>query len=121
VKTVDVNERNSYGETAMHISAIKSDMAILQALLDAGGDINAVTDGEYPGHQSRVRRSVLMWYLPMCELDAVKFFVENGVDIAFVNEEGEDAVAIARGSGNRCTEVLALLTDASTSGGKSEL
>ena len=38
---------------------------MIQALLDAGADINAATSGVYPGHKLEVQRSVLMWFLPM--------------------------------------------------------
>ena len=51
-----------FGETALHITALKQDLTIVKALVDAGGDINAVSDGTYPGHDVKVRRSVLMWY-----------------------------------------------------------
>lgn len=44
-----------YGETALHITALKQDFTMVQALVDAGADINAVSDGTYPGHKVKVR------------------------------------------------------------------
>jgi len=32
----------------------------------------AFTDGAYPGHSRRVKRSVLQWFVPMCDLDTVE-------------------------------------------------
>ncbi len=112
---VDPMVRNAYGETPLHVSAIaykKNDvdsMDIIQALLNAGADPSAATDGEYKGHEKRVRRSVLMWFLPHCDVEVTRVLLKAGANVSFVNEEGETALDMARSSGGRCNAVVELL------------
>jgi gas vesicle GvpC-like protein len=45
----------------------------------------------------------------MCELDITTFIVEAGADNSFVTDENENAVQIAKGSGERCKSVYTYL------------
>lgn len=38
-------------ETALHHTAIKNDVQGLELLIKHGADVNAITDGEYEGHE----------------------------------------------------------------------
>jgi ankyrin repeat protein len=45
-----VNKKNSYGESALHLSSIKSNVKIVELLLDAGANPSAFTEGSYQGY-----------------------------------------------------------------------
>jgi ankyrin repeat protein len=44
-----VNQKNSYGESALHLSSIKSNVKIVELLLEAGANPSAFTEGSYQG------------------------------------------------------------------------
>ena len=84
----------------------------------AGGDPSAATDGVYDGHAEVVRRSVLMWWVPMCDavLPQLERLIKAGADVRHVNEEGETALDMAERAGERCRRTVALLRRAARGG-----
>ena len=44
-----VNSKNSYGESALHLASIKSNLKIVELLLEAGANPSAFTEGSYQG------------------------------------------------------------------------
>ena len=47
----------------------------------------------------------------MCKLEQIKFLVELGADLMFVNDEHENAIQIVENTGARCSDVLAFLKE----------
>ena len=47
----------------------------------------------------------------MCKLEQIKFLVELGADLMFVNDEHENAIQIVEHTGARCSDVLAFLKE----------
>ena len=49
VPGVNVNEHNSFGESALHLAAVSSKLEIVRLLLSSGANASAVTNGIYDG------------------------------------------------------------------------
>ena len=119
--SVTVNQRNAFGESALHLASIKPKLEIVQFLLKAGADPSAFTEGSYQGsagsfqtalrrstsrarapaaragHAAVVRRSVLMWFIGhRCHEECIGALLAAGADVSFVNEEGQTALDLAQ-------------------------
>eukprot|EP00729_Bicosta_minor_P015606 gene15606-9528_t len=108
----DPTIRNEYGETALHITALKQDFTMVQALVDAGADINAVSDGTYPGHKVKavLNTSTQYWARKTAGCGVFVYgYMRLNADMMFVNEEGENAFQIVEQAGERCAEVLGFM------------
>jgi len=102
---------NKYGETPMHVAALSKRWKMLEFLLARGGNPSAVTDGEYEGHETRVRRSVLEWWVVHCAVRPIKLLVVAGADLSYVDEEGYTVLDRAERSGERCKDVVTYLKE----------
>ena len=47
--SVTVNQRNTHGESALHLASINAKLEIVEILLKAGADPSAFTEGSYEG------------------------------------------------------------------------
>jgi ankyrin repeat protein len=47
--SVTINQRNSHGESALHLASINSKLEIVEFLLKSGADPSAFTEGSYQG------------------------------------------------------------------------
>ena len=54
--SVTVNQRNAFGESALHLASIKPKLEIVQFLLKAGADPSAFTEGSYQGSAESFKR-----------------------------------------------------------------
>eukprot|EP01062_Namystynia_karyoxenos_P066084 TRINITY_DN60107_c0_g1_i1.p2 TRINITY_DN60107_c0_g1~~TRINITY_DN60107_c0_g1_i1.p2 ORF type:complete len:189 (+),score=63.86 TRINITY_DN60107_c0_g1_i1:83-649(+) len=113
-KGAPATERNPYGETALHLAAISQEgsaAGIVRALLAAGADPSAATDGNYEGHDRPVRRTPLMWFVGFaaCDAEAVSLLIAAGADLDAVSEEGKTVLDYAVGREEACAGATAAL------------
>eukprot|EP00041_Stephanoeca_diplocostata_P006746 m.92880 g.92880 ORF g.92880 m.92880 type:complete len:179 (-) comp16524_c0_seq4:445-981(-) len=110
---------NRWKETALHHTAIKNDVSGLELLIKYGADVNAITDGEYEGHEVRLKRSVLQWWAVNCNIDAIKILVREGVDVHYKDEAGDTALDHADRLGVHCKAVRSYLREQMAATGRS--
>ena len=93
--------RNQYGETALHTACMQANPDVVELLLAAGADANAETDGEYPGHDLKVRRTPLMWCVHAHNsLPAVRALLRGGASVSTIqSEEGQTVLDMVKGMG----------------------
>jgi len=94
---IDVNVKNKYQETPLHVSAISnqnSNGAILSLLLQNGADPNAKTEFKYNGHEILVNRTPLHWYSHSCDHAGIRLLLLYGADERLRTEEGESSIEI---------------------------
>ena len=94
---IDVNSKNDYEETPLHISALSNKQAngkILKFLLKEGADPNAQTEFKYQGHSILVRRTPLHWYAHSCDHMGIRILLLHGADERMKTEEGDSSIAI---------------------------
>ena len=88
----------------VHISAISNAGTggeMLRVLIDAGAPVDHATDGDYEGHEKRVTRTPLHWYAHSCDASAMKELLAAGANPSARTEEGETALDIVSGIGER--------------------
>ena len=93
----DVNMRNTYEETPLHVSSLSNKQAggeILQLLLSQGADPNAATEYSYDGHTVVVRRTPLHWYVHSCDHQGIKLLLLHGADESIRTEDGDSSIDI---------------------------
>eukprot|EP00944_MAST-04C_sp_MAST-4C-sp1_P011956 g11956.t1 len=93
----DVNMRNMYQETPLHVSALSNKQVggdILQLLLHQGADPNAETSYNYDGHTVVVRRTPLHWYVHSCDHQGIKLLLLHGADERMKTEEDDSSIDI---------------------------
>ena len=94
---VDVNMKNKFQETPLHVSALsnqKSKGEILLLLLQNGADPNAQTEFKYRGHEILVNRTPLHWYSHSCDHVGIRLLVLYGADERLRTEEGQSSIEI---------------------------
>ncbi|USD62617.1 ankyrin repeat domain-containing protein [Vibrio sp. SCSIO 43140] len=76
----DPDDRDSYGGTALHAAMFQENTRIVELLIDAGFDVNAVgpRNGYTPLHDAVWGNNLL----------ALKILVENGGDISIKGKDG---------------------------------
>ncbi|MBC7006089.1 ankyrin repeat domain-containing protein [Photobacterium sp. BZF1] len=87
------DERDSYGGTALHAAMFQDNVQIVQLLIDAGYDVNAVgpRNGYTPLHDA-------VWGN---NLPALKLLVENGGDVTIKGHDGNTPLTKAREEGKQ--------------------
>ncbi len=85
---VDVNAKNKWGDSALHIASWKGDLTMFRILKDAGADINACDDVG--------KRTALHIASIHNQLAIVKELVADGVDLAVKDAFGYSALFLAR-------------------------
>ena len=109
----NVNARSEYGETPLHVAAIKCDLDVVKALIAAGADVNAKTNPGAPQERPPLHRFIPMNTKGMEQ--AVGLLLEAGADPNLTNELGENALDIAVKMGESRAGAAQKLRDA---GGK---
>ena len=94
----EVNTRDKDENTPLMISADKGHLKVVELLIDAGADIDAV-DGHL-GYTS------LMKAADKTRVRVAKLLVEKGADINAKSKYGRTALELARVHGPRVTEIL---------------
>ena len=88
----DVNSQSSEGYTASFIAAQTNNLPILEALADAGANLE--TKGG-PFEMTPLAVAALKGHL-----DIVQYLTAKGVNLQATNKDGKTALALARESGN---------------------
>uniref|UniRef100_A0A7S0RPP2 Ankyrin repeat domain-containing protein n=1 Tax=Pyramimonas obovata TaxID=1411642 RepID=A0A7S0RPP2_9CHLO len=106
----DVNHRNEYGETPLHVSAIKGDLDTIKAILAAGAKVNAQANAGSP-----IKQTPLHWMVYPDHKEGVKLLLAAGADPNIQNEDGETPLDMALHMGTSYKEMAKILEQA---GGK---
>lgn len=95
----DPDERDSYGGTALHAAMFQDNLKIVELLIDAGFDVNAVgpRNGYTPLHDA-------VW---AGNLAALKLLVESGGDLSIKGLDGNTPLDKARAEDK--TEIVSYL------------
>ncbi len=88
-RRVDVNAKDSEGETALSSAAGLNQTGIMRMLIRAGADVNA---------RSSARETPLIEALAQASFDAAKVLLAAGADVNARDEDGRTALAIAKGT-----------------------
>lgn len=88
VTNPDPDERDAYGGTALHAAMFQDNIRIVQLLIDAGWDVNAIgpSNGYTPLHDA-------VWGN---NLSALELLVENGGDMSVKGHDGYTPLEKAR-------------------------
>mmetsp|Transcript_42565 Transcript_42565/g.51712 ORF Transcript_42565/g.51712 Transcript_42565/m.51712 type:complete len:175 (+) Transcript_42565:106-630(+) len=104
----NVNCRNEFGETPLHVAGISGDLETLEALIAAGGNVNAKAD-----EGTSLAMSPLHWMVYPDYREGVKALLAAGADVNIQNQEGQTPLDMC--SGAKYKEMAAILKAA---GGK---
>lgn len=96
----DPDERDSYGGTALHAAMFQDNVKIVQLLIDAGYDVNAVgpRNGYTPLHDA-------VW---ADNLPALKLLIANGGNLSIEGLDGNTPLEKAKAEGKN--EIVEYLT-----------
>lgn len=110
---VDVNATNQYGQTPLMMAAWHVHKPVLDALLEAGADVNTTA-----GYATGYGWTALMFAARSGNTDIVSTVLEAGADIKSLTREGEDATGKRLGQTaldiaveNGHTDVISMLWD----------
>jgi len=100
-QNLDPDERDTYGGTALHAAMFQDNLQIVQLLIDAGYDVNAIgpRNGYTPLHDA-------VW---SNNLPALKLLVEHGGDLSIKGLDGNTPLSKARAEGKQ--EIVDYLTN----------
>ena len=98
----NVNARNNINKTPLMVAAQFNLTESAKFLINAGADVNAVTQTEKYWGLSRDNRTALMYAAENADLDMIKLLLDNGADKNMVDTKGYRAVDYLMGfaSGN---------------------
>ena len=99
-KGTDINTRNKYRQTPLHLAATGGHIEIVRLLLEKGADINA----------RDIKGTPLHWAASRGHLEVVRWLVENGADINARDEDGRTALHWATGN-DRSIDVVGFLVE----------
>ena len=91
---VDINQVTLAGESVLHVSGIKGNPEVVDALIKAGADVNARTRGG-----TYLKMTPLHWMVYGRHLSGMRLLLENGADVNAKNTKGETCADIAEGFG----------------------
>ncbi len=90
----DVAQRTAAGETALHTAGIRGNPEVVHALIQAGADVNARTNGG-----TYLKMTPLHWMTYGRHLSGMRLLLDAGADVNAMNTRGETAVDMAEGFG----------------------
>lgn len=100
ISPIGLHTRGHFGDTPLHVAAIRGDVAMIAALLDAGADIHSAGEHRYtPLHEAVSQR----------HLDAVWLLIARGASTAVTTDDGTTPLELAHSLGHR--EIESLLHD----------
>src|SRR4051812_22911949 len=85
--TVGVHTRGGWQSTPLHIAAVRGDVAVIAALLDAGADIQSRGEHGYSPLQEAVEEE---------HIEAVILLFERGASFTATNDDGYTPVQTAQ-------------------------
>ncbi|KAK3249840.1 hypothetical protein CYMTET_40750 [Cymbomonas tetramitiformis] len=103
----DVNCVNEYGETPLHVSGIKGEMEVVNALLTAGANVNAQT---HSGQS--LRMTPLHWFVYPGYTEGVQALIGAGANVNQQNEDGKTPLDMCRQMGSSRNDIASLLVSA---------
>jgi uncharacterized protein len=99
ISPIGLPTRGHYGDTPLHVAAIRGDVAMIRALLDAGAEINVNGElGYTPLHEA----------VEQGHAEAVRVLVERGASKDVLTEDGQSPLETAALSGD--AEITRLLS-----------
>jgi len=90
----DVAQRTAAGETALHTAGIRGNPEVVHALIQAGADVNARTNGG-----TYLKMTPLHWMTYGRHLSGMRLLLDAGADVNAMNTRGETAIDMAEGFG----------------------
>ena len=90
---VDVDARNGFGDTALHVAMFQKNLEVVRLLLEHGYDPNAIAtrNGHTPLHNT----------IPTDNIEAARLLLQFGADRNIRNLEGRTPLAMARSQQRR--------------------
>ncbi len=99
----DVNSRDNYGRTPLHISSAENHNIDMSVLVELGADINA---------QDNQGRTPLMYAALDAKKDAIAFLVSQGANVQIKDVDGNRAYELSLSRGNSdLTKFIGLVTE----------
>ena len=86
IPVVGVHTRGCWKSTPLHIAAVRGDVAVIAALIEAGADIDAHGEHGY---------SPLHEVVEQGHLEAVKLLLDRGASLTITNDDGQTAIQSA--------------------------
>lgn len=97
ISPIGLHTRGHFGDTPLHVAAIRGDVAMIAALLDAGADIGVPGEHGYtPLHEA----------VSQGHLEAVRLLLARGASTTIVSKFGETPVQLAHSLEHREIESL---------------
>ena len=112
---VGANERDGFGATALHASALMDETAIAELLIRHGADPNLIGEKPLPSGQ-QVGTPLMFSAYTQPGAALAQLLIDHGADVNAFTTDGETALKRAQSSGN--SKLVEILTRAGARGGQ---
>jgi uncharacterized protein len=92
-----LNTHSDFGDTPLHVAAIRGDAAMIEALLNAGAQIDAAGEHQYTPLHEAVEQG---------HIEAVQLLLSRGASLTSQTDDGATPLELARSMGHRDIEIL---------------